>query len=124
MLVTDYPRPGLEPRSAPLKLGLLATTQRRRREGNSSHESRSHEVNFKEHFFFFFFLIRFALEIHIVHFKTVYGSVAEAATKPDGIAVLGIMVEPSYEDNHKFENIIEALKQIEEAGESEHGGIT
>lgn len=53
-----------------------------------------------------------------MHFKTSYGSVAEAINYPDGIAVLGIMVEVSPEDNPKFESVIQGLAKIHEAGES------
>jgi hypothetical protein len=36
---------------------------------------------------------RFSLEMHLVHWKTSYGSVANAKAHPDGLAVLGILFE-------------------------------
>ncbi|KAK8394066.1 hypothetical protein O3P69_006338 [Scylla paramamosain] len=60
---------------------------------------------------------RFPLEIHIVHWKTSYGSVTEALNFGDGIAVLGIMAEVTKEDNPKLQPIIEALAKIHEPDE-------
>ncbi|KAH3803405.1 hypothetical protein DPMN_131665 [Dreissena polymorpha] len=36
---------------------------------------------------------QFAAEIHLVHWNTKYGSLAKAANKSDGLAVLGIMIK-------------------------------
>lgn len=60
----------------------------------------------------------YAAEVHIVHFRTKYGTVAEAAEHPDGIAVLGMFVEVSEEDNPNFESVIHGLAAVHEAGES------
>ncbi|XP_050740226.1 uncharacterized protein LOC127010338 [Eriocheir sinensis] len=57
---------------------------------------------------------RYPAELHMVHYRTSYGSVAEAANHPDGIAVLGIMLEKTHEDNPKFKNIIEGLAKVVE----------
>lgn len=57
----------------------------------------------------------FAAELHMVHYKASYGTVAEAIKFPDGIAVLGIMLEISKEDNHKLAPIIEKLSEVHEA---------
>ncbi|XP_052286836.1 carbonic anhydrase 2-like [Dreissena polymorpha] len=39
----------------------------------------------------------FAAELHLVHWNTKYGSIAEAIDKSDGLAVLGVMIEPGHE---------------------------
>ncbi|XP_045125786.1 carbonic anhydrase 2-like [Portunus trituberculatus] len=60
---------------------------------------------------------RFPLEIHLVHWKTSYGSVSESLNFGDGLAVLGIMAEISQKDNPKLQPIIDALANIHEPDE-------
>ena len=36
---------------------------------------------------------QYAAELHIVHFNTKYATVSEAATKPDGLGVVGVFLE-------------------------------
>ena len=45
---------------------------------------------------------RFSLEVHLVHWKTSYGSFATAKTKADGLAVLAILFKADH-DNHEYE---------------------
>ena len=54
-----------------------------------------------------------------MHYKTSYGSVAEAVKHEDGIAVLGIMLEVSYTENILLNPIIHGLAKIHKAGECE-----
>ena len=35
----------------------------------------------------------FSAELHLVHFNTKYGSFGDAVDKPDGLAVLGILLK-------------------------------
>ena len=37
----------------------------------------------------------FSAELHLVHFNTKYGSFGDAVDKPDGLAVLGILLKVS-----------------------------
>ena len=54
-------------------------------------EGSEHTLNNKQYFG----------ELHIVHYNTKYGSIGEAASKDDGLAVLGFFIEVSlnYVDN-------------------------
>lgn len=44
-------------------------------------------------FVFFFFNVRYALEIHIVHFKKEYGTFENAQNYSDGVCVIGFFGE-------------------------------
>lgn len=44
-----------------------------------------------KYFFNFYVLHSGALEAHFVHFKSEYGTAADALTQPDGLAVFGVM---------------------------------
>ena len=35
----------------------------------------------------------FSAELHLVHFNTKYGTLGEAVDKPDGLAVLGMLIK-------------------------------
>ncbi len=35
----------------------------------------------------------FSAELHLVHYNVKYGSFGEAADKPDGLAVLGMLIK-------------------------------
>ena len=35
----------------------------------------------------------FASELHLVHFNTKYGDLGSAVDKPDGLAVLGVLIK-------------------------------
>ena len=39
------------------------------------------------------FIKMFSAELHLVHFNTKYGSFGDAVDKPDGLAVLGILLK-------------------------------
>ena len=57
------------------------------------------------------------MELHLVHYKTAYGTIANAVSKPDGLAVLGVMFEISQTDNPAFTPLVNALKEISEPSE-------
>ena len=38
----------------------------------------------------------FSAELHLVHYNVKYGSFGEAADKPDGLAVLGMLIKVEY----------------------------
>ena len=42
----------------------------------------------------------FSAELHLVHFNTKYGSFGDAVDKPDGLAVLGILLKVSSHHNY------------------------
>jgi len=43
--------------------------------------------------------VRYPLELHMVHFKTKYGTLTDSIQHSDGLAVLGVMFEISEQDN-------------------------
>lgn len=55
---------------------------------------------------------RQALEMHLVHWNTKYSSMAEAATKPDGLAVMAILFSPNIKENRLISPIIDYLDDI------------
>ncbi|XP_071522340.1 uncharacterized protein [Panulirus ornatus] len=59
---------------------------------------------------------RFPAELHLVHYKTEYGSVEEAVKYEDGLAVLGINLIISPLRNSDLEGIIAGLSNIQKAG--------
>lgn len=58
--------------------------------------------------------VRYPMEMHLVHYKTEYRTIADAVGKPDGLAVLGVMFEISQTDNPAFTPLVNALKEIQE----------
>ena len=42
------------------------------------------------------------MEMHLVHWKTSYGTFASAKTHPDGLAVLAVLFEADH-DNHDYD---------------------
>ncbi|XP_037793615.1 carbonic anhydrase 7-like [Penaeus monodon] len=62
----------------------------------------------------------YAAELHLVHFKTEYGSLTEAVAHNDGLAVLGIMLLGGLVDNPKLTPIIDGLATITNGGTEEH----
>ncbi|KAG7169302.1 Carbonic anhydrase 2-like 2 [Homarus americanus] len=57
---------------------------------------------------------QYPAELHLVHFKSEYGSVAEAVKHEDGLAVLGVLIDVSSEDNNKLVSLIDGLAKIHE----------
>lgn len=56
------------------------------------------------------------MELHLVHYKGAYGSLAEAVKKSDGLAVLGVMLEVSNSDNPALTPLVTALRNITDSG--------
>ncbi|XP_047736691.1 carbonic anhydrase 14 [Hyalella azteca] len=58
--------------------------------------------------------VRYPMEMHMVHYKTAYGTIGKAVQQADGLAVLGVMFEISQTDNPAFTPLVKALKEIQE----------
>ena len=61
---------------------------------------------------------RYAAEMHLVHYNTKYSSVAEATSHPDGLAVLGIMLDApdSAVDHSGYEKINQEVSVLVKSG--------
>ncbi|KAJ8257053.1 hypothetical protein COCON_G00192050 [Conger conger] len=59
---------------------------------------------------------QYPMEMHIVHMKQNYNSLAEALQDPAGFAVLGFFYETSPSVNKKYEPIIRSLEKIKQPG--------
>ncbi|XP_023688719.2 carbonic anhydrase 4a [Paramormyrops kingsleyae] len=59
---------------------------------------------------------QYPMELHIVHIKQQYTSLAEALRDPTGLAVLGFFYEMSVNNNRNYDPISSALNKIIEAG--------
>ena len=59
---------------------------------------------------------RYPMELHLVHYKASYGSVAEALKYSDGLAVLGVLFQISFTDNAALAPLISKLANITEPG--------
>ncbi|XP_069159880.1 carbonic anhydrase-like [Procambarus clarkii] len=55
---------------------------------------------------------RYAAELHMVHYKTEYGSSATAVSHTDGLAVLAIFLEVGPVDNPNLKSIVQGLSSI------------
>ncbi|XP_055459692.1 carbonic anhydrase 14 isoform X2 [Psammomys obesus] len=54
-----------------------------------------------------------AAELHVVHYDSEsYGSLAEAAQEPQGLAVLGILIEVGESENPAYDHILSHLHEI------------
>ncbi|XP_064118008.1 carbonic anhydrase 2-like isoform X1 [Macrobrachium nipponense] len=60
--------------------------------------------------------VRYPMELHMVHYKGSYGSLANAVSKGDGLAVLGVMLEVSETDNPALTPLVSTLTNITESG--------
>nr|ANJ65971.1 carbonic anhydrase [Hydroides elegans] len=60
----------------------------------------------------------YAAELHMVHFNSKYGSLPEAADKPDGLSVLGFFIEAGDEENAALKPVTDLLSQIKHKGDS------
>ncbi|XP_069981618.1 carbonic anhydrase 1 isoform X2 [Penaeus vannamei] len=63
---------------------------------------------------------RYAAEIHLVHFKKDYGTLANALKHKDGLVVLGVMVEADDSDNERLQSVVDALEEVVELGMEFH----
>ena len=61
--------------------------------------------------------LAFPLELHLVHYNSKYSSLGEAASHPDGLAVLGVLHRLSAEDNPSLQPLIEAAESLTAAGQ-------
>lgn len=59
---------------------------------------------------------RTALEMHMVHFNTKYGDMATAASKEDGLAVLGVLFDVEERDNPGLKFLTDRLPAITKEG--------
>ncbi|XP_061596714.1 carbonic anhydrase IV c [Cololabis saira] len=59
---------------------------------------------------------RFPMELHIVHIKEPYGSLAEAQHDMAGIALLAFLFEETTDDNPSLDTIIAALGRVQNNG--------
>jgi len=60
---------------------------------------------------------RFAAEMHLVHYNTKYSSFADATNHPDGLAVLGVMLDSNAGADHQgFAKIVQEAPSLAEAG--------
>ncbi|KAG7155750.1 carbonic anhydrase 2-like [Homarus americanus] len=55
---------------------------------------------------------RWASELHLVFYKTEYGSMEAALKKSDGVAVFAVFLEHSQEDNPSLHNVVAGLSSI------------
>uniref|UniRef100_A0AAY4D206 Carbonic anhydrase n=1 Tax=Denticeps clupeoides TaxID=299321 RepID=A0AAY4D206_9TELE len=53
--------------------------------------------------------IHFPAEIHVVHYNSKYHNLSEAATMPDGLAVLGAFIGIGLHENDNYEKILSVL---------------
>ncbi|CAL1536099.1 unnamed protein product [Lymnaea stagnalis] len=60
---------------------------------------------------------KFPLEMHVVNFAEKYGTIKQAMSKPDGLAVLGVFFQLSEQDNPDFTSLDHALRHVHKAGE-------
>ncbi|XP_053561157.1 carbonic anhydrase 14 [Bombina bombina] len=61
----------------------------------------------------------FPAELHIVHYNSDnYANISQAQDKPDGLAVLGILIETGIENNAGYDNILRYLENVRHAGDS------
>ncbi|XP_056089216.1 carbonic anhydrase 9 [Rhinichthys klamathensis goyatoka] len=56
--------------------------------------------------------IHFPAEIHVVHYNSKYANLIEAASKADGLAVLGGFIGIGLHENDNYEKILSALTDI------------
>ncbi|XP_036832621.1 carbonic anhydrase 14 isoform X1 [Oncorhynchus mykiss] len=56
--------------------------------------------------------VHFPAEIHIVHYNSKYANLSEAASKSDGLAVLGGFIGIGLHENDNYEKILSALADV------------
>lgn len=62
---------------------------------------------------------RFPSELHIVGYNSKYGSLANAVQRSDGLAVLGIMLTVTDQDNPNLDSLVLGLKDVTDPGKEE-----
>uniref|UniRef100_A0A665TCJ4 Carbonic anhydrase n=1 Tax=Echeneis naucrates TaxID=173247 RepID=A0A665TCJ4_ECHNA len=67
---------------------------------------------------------RFSMEMHIVHIKEEYDSLAQAERDRAGVAVLGFFFQESASANKKFDTLINALKYIQQPSNTTLKGVS
>ncbi|XP_048866610.1 carbonic anhydrase-like [Brienomyrus brachyistius] len=91
--------------SSTLKGGPVSGTYRLRQFhfhwGPSDHKGSEHTVAGK----------KYASELHLVHWNTKYPSFADAVTKPDGLAVVGVFLKIGAPNQH-LQKVLDALSAI------------
>nr|XP_056705090.1 carbonic anhydrase 9 [Euleptes europaea] len=60
---------------------------------------------------------RYAGEVHVVHYSSLFGSVKEAAREPGGLAVLAAFLQVGSEGNEAYQHILEYLGEVHEEDE-------
>ncbi|XP_076826764.1 carbonic anhydrase 1-like [Brachyhypopomus gauderio] len=73
--------------------------------GSSDHKGSEHTVDSRV----------YPAELHLVHWNTRYPSFSEAASKPDGLAVVGVFLEIG-DDNPELQKVLDALGSIQAKG--------
>ncbi|KAJ8260814.1 hypothetical protein COCON_G00165370 [Conger conger] len=56
--------------------------------------------------------VHFPAEIHVVHYNSKYHNISEAASKVDGLAVLGAFIGIGLHENENYENILSSLMDV------------
>ncbi|XP_039612759.1 carbonic anhydrase 4a [Polypterus senegalus] len=70
--------------------------------GKAGENGSEHQIDAKQ----------FPAELHIVHMKDTFTSIADALKEKDGVAVLGFFYEVSKDDNSKYAPLIDVLSQV------------
>lgn len=61
--------------------------------------------------------IRYAAEMHVVHYAAKYGSLKDAAQQADGLAVLAVLLQIGPNDNENYNHIFDKLEAISQEGD-------
>ncbi|KAG5834162.1 hypothetical protein ANANG_G00258490 [Anguilla anguilla] len=56
--------------------------------------------------------VHFPAEIHVVHYNSKYPNISEAASKLDGLAVLGAFIGIGLHENENYEKILSSLRDV------------
>ncbi|MFT7815729.1 carbonic anhydrase 9-like [Arapaima gigas] len=56
--------------------------------------------------------VHFPAEIHVVHYNSKYANFSEAASKPDGLVVLGGFIQIGLHENENYEKILSSIKDV------------
>ncbi|KAL1419934.1 hypothetical protein MTO96_024871 [Rhipicephalus appendiculatus] len=75
--------------------------------GDKSTEGSEHRVDGKS----------FAMEMHLVHFNTLYASTEEAYEHPDGLLVVAVLFKVEARENRALGSVVKALRQMNKRAE-------